>query len=89
VEVNVAAGYSPKFRKIQTQNLSFSCGVCWKKAIAAESDWNSEHVALTGELSFNDKDILPVWRFSMEALVDCEMFILQGEYFISLHIGED
>ena len=62
---------------------------CWKKAIAAESDWNSEHVARTGKLSFDDKDILPVRRFSVEALVDSEVFILQGEYLISLHVGED
>jgi hypothetical protein len=62
---------------------------CWKKAIAAESDWNSEHVARTGKLSFDDKDILPVRRFSMEALVDSEVFVLQGEYLISLHVGED
>jgi hypothetical protein len=61
----------------------------WKKAIAAESDWNSEHVTGTGKLSFDDKDILPVRRFSMEAPVNSEVFILQGEYLISLYVGED
>ena len=62
---------------------------CWKKAIAAEFDWHSEHVTRTGKLSFDDKDILPVRRFSVEALVDSDVFILQGEYLISSHVGED
>lgn len=52
-------------------------------------DWNLEHVALTGKLSFDDKDILPIRSFSVEAFVDREVFVLQGEYLISLHIGED
>jgi hypothetical protein len=52
-------------------------------------DWNSEHVALTGKLSFDDKDILPIRCFSMKAFVDREVFVLQDEYLVSLHIGED
>jgi hypothetical protein len=52
-------------------------------------DWNSEHVALTGESSFDDKDILPIRCFSMEASVDRKVFVLQGEYLVSLHIGKD
>jgi len=62
---------------------------CWKKAIAAEFGWDSEHITRTGKLSFDDKDILPVQRFSMEALVDGDVFVLQAEYLISLHVGED
>jgi hypothetical protein len=59
------------------------------KRKASMHDWNSEHVALTGELSFDDEDILPIRCFSMEASVDRKVFVLQGEYLVSLHIGKD
>jgi hypothetical protein len=48
-----------------------------------------ENPKLTRELSFDDKDILPARRFSMEAPVDSKVLILQGEQLISLHISEN
>lgn len=54
-----------------------------------KAQWEFESPGLTRELSFNNKEILPARRLSMEALVDGKVLILQGEQLISLHIGEN
>ncbi len=39
-------------------------------------------------MAFDLEDVMTVWTFRVEALVQGEMFVLQGEYFVAVRVRE-